>query len=72
MPSPVIPDEGRIRIWRNKRFERETPDFGKFDRVSKPRTDRNKNSWPEGRPDFLQFVLYKEKYRHGLLLRKTF
>jgi tRNA pseudouridine13 synthase len=56
--------EGRIRIW-HKRFERETPNFGKFDRVGKPRTDRNKNSWPEGRPDFLQFVLYKENIDTG-------
>ena len=56
--------EGRIRIW-HKRFERETPNFGKFDRVGKPRTDRNKNAWPESRPDFLQFVLYKENIDTG-------
>ena len=55
--------DGRIRIW-HKRFEREMPNFGKFDRVGKPRNDRNK-AWPDGQPDFLQFVLYKENMDTG-------
>lgn len=60
--------EGRIRIW-HVRFEKEMPNYQSFgshkrgnndDRSSKQPNKRGKKSWPEGRPDFLQFVLYKE------------
>jgi tRNA pseudouridine13 synthase len=50
--------EGKIRIW-HKRFEKETSSFGKFDRPGKARNERLKR-WPSDRPDYLQFVLYKE------------
>mmetsp|Transcript_17753 Transcript_17753/g.20450 ORF Transcript_17753/g.20450 Transcript_17753/m.20450 type:complete len:744 (-) Transcript_17753:51-2282(-) len=57
--------EGQIRIW-HKKFEKEMPSFGKFDKVGKPRTARAKKQiWPEGKPNFLQFVLYKENVDTG-------
>ena len=46
--------DGRVRIW-HKSFEKEMPNYGKFDgRTKKPQR------WPSDRPDFLQFVMYKE------------
>lgn len=61
--------EGRIRIW-HKKFETEMPNYKLFGNNSKKRgnNDRdgrgsNKKSrkdWPEDRPKFLRFVLYKE------------
>jgi tRNA pseudouridine13 synthase len=59
--------EGRIRIW-HVRFEKEMPNFQSFgshkrgndNRNSNQPNKRNKKSWPEDRPEFLQFVLYKE------------
>lgn len=58
--------EGQIRIW-HKRFERDMPTFGKFDRIGKPRNERQKKKkWLEGTPDFLQFVLYKENIDTGV------
>lgn len=56
--------EGCIRIW-HKRFEREMPTFGKFDRPGKARNDR-RQPWPAHQGDFLQFVLYKENLDTGL------
>ena len=58
--------DGQIRIW-HKRFEKEMPNFGKFDRGSngKPDTRPHKKEWPAGRPDFLQFVMYKENIDTG-------
>mmetsp|Transcript_31966 Transcript_31966/g.48634 ORF Transcript_31966/g.48634 Transcript_31966/m.48634 type:complete len:499 (+) Transcript_31966:190-1686(+) len=56
---------GKIRIW-HKRFEKEMPTFGKFDRPGKARNERpKKQKWPD-RPDFLQFVLYKENIDTGV------
>ena len=58
----------RIRIW-HVNFEKEMPNYEAFakDRKRGNTTDnntknnkRNKKSWPEDRPEFLQFVLYKE------------
>lgn len=59
--------EGRIRIWHVK-FETEMPNYKTFannkrnndNRNSKQPNKRQKKGWPEDRPDFLQFVLYKE------------
>lgn len=60
--------DGRIRIW-HIRFEKEMPNYENFskdrkrqgnDSRNQPNNKRNKKSWPEGRPEFLQFVLYKE------------
>ena len=55
--------EGRIRVW-HKRFERQMPNFGKFDRPGVPRS--NLKSWPTERPNFLKFVLYKENIDTGV------
>ena len=60
--------DGEIRIW-HKQFESSMPTFGKFDRGApgggKPDTRPHKKQWPAGRPDFLQFVLYKENIDTG-------
>ena len=59
---------GEIRIW-HKQFEKSMPTFGKFDRGApgggRPDTRPHKKEWPTGRPDFLQFVLYKENIDTG-------
>lgn len=58
----------RIRIW-HVMFEKEMPNYEAFSKTPKrghdnrnqqPNSKRNKRSWPEDRPEFLQFVLYKE------------
>jgi hypothetical protein len=64
--------EGRIRIW-HVQFEKEMPNYKKFWDHSNDNNKRDNNhtrggrsnkrskkAWPENRPDFLQFVLYKE------------
>jgi len=65
---------GCIRIW-HKKFERHMPTFGKFDRGRNSDNTGKKQGqdsrplhklpWPPGRPDFLQFVLYKENIDTG-------
>mmetsp|Transcript_6748 Transcript_6748/g.9727 ORF Transcript_6748/g.9727 Transcript_6748/m.9727 type:complete len:701 (-) Transcript_6748:124-2226(-) len=62
--------EQRVRIW-HKNFERQMPNFGKFDNRGENNKSTNKNAkskkekWPKDRPDFLQFVLYKENIDTG-------
>lgn len=51
--------EGRVRIW-HKNFEKEMPNYGKFDGPNSGRNNKRKEQWPSDRPDFLQFVMYKE------------
>lgn len=59
--------DGQIRIW-HAQFEKEMPNYKSFGNTNKRGNDnrhsnnnkRQKKSWPEDRPDFLQFVLYKE------------
>ncbi len=59
--------DGRIRIW-HVQFETEMPNYKTFANNkrsndswnSKQPSKRHKKGWPESRPDFLQFVLYKE------------
>eukprot|EP00934_Nitzschia_sp_Nitz4_P001608 Nitzschia sp. Nitz4//scaffold11_size288233//166113//168044//NITZ4_000783-RA/size288233-processed-gene-0.170-mRNA-1//1//CDS//3329534101//1608//frame0 len=63
--------DGKIRIWHVK-FEKEMPNYQMFGPQgggnnkrkeggrNQPPPKRSKSSWPAGRPDFLQFVLYKE------------
>ena len=55
--------DGNIRIW-HVSFEKEMPNYQTFgtsrNRSQNPNRGSNKSSWPEDRPNFLQFVLYKE------------
>lgn len=63
--------DGKIRIWHIK-FEKEMPNYQKFgnnDDNNNGRSNNNPNNsgrkrvkrnWPADRPDFLQFVMYKE------------
>ena len=54
--------DGNIRIW-HRSFEKEMPNykaFGNSHNIKQPRAKKSKASWPEDRPDYLQFVLYKE------------
>jgi tRNA pseudouridine13 synthase len=55
--------DGKIRIWHVK-FEKEMPNYKLFgnnnDNNNSQRRKKPKASWPDDRPDFLQFVLYKE------------
>jgi len=52
--------EGRVRIW-HKRFEKTMPNYGKFVRNNNNNNSRRqKTKWPADRPDYLQFVMYKE------------
>ncbi|CAJ1924592.1 unnamed protein product [Cylindrotheca closterium] len=48
--------DGHIRIWHCK-FEKEMSNYKTF---ADPRKKKRKMEWPKDRPDFLQFVLYKE------------
>ena len=59
----------KVRIW-HRIFERQMPNYGKFDsnkkngnRGGKARKDRT--VWPENRPKYLAFVLYKENCDTG-------
>jgi tRNA pseudouridine13 synthase len=54
--------DGRVRIW-HKRFEKNMPNYGKFDGPVRNSSKRAK--WPSDRPDFLQFVMYKENMDTG-------
>ena len=54
--------DGRVRIW-HKQFEKTMPNYGKFDRNNNSR--RQKSKWPSDRPDYLQFVMYKENMDTG-------
>jgi tRNA pseudouridine13 synthase len=47
-----------VRIWHRK-FEKEMPNYGKFEHDA-AHEKRLKEKWPKDRPDYLQFVLYKE------------
>lgn len=47
-----------VRIWHRK-FEKEMPNYGKFEHNA-AHEKRLKDKWPKDRPDYLQFVLYKE------------
>lgn len=47
--------DGRIRIWHCK-FEKEMSNYKTF---ANPRKKKQRAMWPENRPDFLKFVLYK-------------
>lgn len=47
-----------VRIW-HRRFEKEMPNYGKFEHNA-AHEKRLKDKWPKDRPDYLQFVLYKE------------
>lgn len=52
--------DGRVRIW-HKRFEKNMSNYGKFDRPNNAnRNKQKKPKWPSDRPDYLQFVMYKE------------
>lgn len=44
-----------VRVW-HKRFEQDMPNYGLYKKDRKIK----KKSWPKNRPDYLQFVLYKE------------
>jgi len=48
-----------VRIWHRK-FEKEMPNYGKFEHWDAAHEKRLKEKWPKDRPDYLQFVLYKE------------
>jgi tRNA pseudouridine13 synthase len=49
--------DGRIRIW-HIRFEKEMPNYKTFGNSHKKK--KAKQGWPHDRPDYLQFVMYKE------------
>lgn len=57
--------DGRIRVWHAK-FEKEMPNYKAFGTHKKRKmSDRAikkkaRSNWPSDRPDFLQFVMYKE------------
>jgi tRNA pseudouridine13 synthase len=53
--------DGRIRIWHVK-FEKEMPNYKSFGTKNNRNSSRKKKkiNWPNDRPDFLRFTLYKE------------
>lgn len=52
--------DGRVRIW-HKRFEPKMSNYKKFDQTNGNNNNRRKKTkWPSDRPDYLQFVMYKE------------
>lgn len=60
MKTFVLADtlDKHVRIWHRK-FEKEMPNYGKFEHNA-THEKRLKEKWPKDRPDYLQFVLYKE------------
>lgn len=60
MKTFVLSDtlDKHVRIWHRK-FEKEMPNYGKFEHFA-AHEKRLKEKWPKDRPDYLQFVLYKE------------
>lgn len=57
--------DGKIRIWHAK-FEKEMPNYKAFGTSKKRKMSdkamrkKARTDWPEDRPDFLKFVMYKE------------
>ncbi len=60
--------DGRVRIW-HKQFEKVMPNYGKFDRNNN-NSRRQKSKWPSDRPDYLQFVMYKENMDTGFACKE--
>ena len=62
--------DGKIRIWHAK-FEKEMPNYKAFGTSKKRKMSdkalrkKARHDWPQNRPDFLRFVLYKENCDTG-------
>lgn len=62
--------DGKIRIWHAK-FEKEMPNYKAFGTSKKRKMSdkalrkKARHDWPQDRPDFLRFVLYKENCDTG-------
>jgi hypothetical protein len=58
----------KVRIWHIV-FEKQMPNYGKFVKDERFKNRPKKAEWPKDRPDYLQFVLYKENIDTGTAAR---
>ncbi len=56
----------RVRIW-HIMFEKQMPNYGNFEKDErfKNKPKKQKQEWPKDRPNYLQFILYKENIDTG-------